>query len=106
MSKNKFWNEHRKSHYSWLLAIFVSLMAAYNVGIATVIPAMVLWAPCTFMILVVADTVPSQDLLKRALTIFFLPTVILYWFFLVFVFNIKDVIYMIKELVKSLLALD
>ena len=66
MSKNKFWNEHRKSHYSWLLAIFVSLMAAYSVGIATVIPAMVLWAPCTFMVLVVADTVPSQDLLKRA----------------------------------------
>ena len=87
------------------MAIVVSLIAAWNIGVATMFFAGIFQLFVTFFVMILIDQVHTNDLSRRFLTIYFLPTVILYWMFML-VFHIDEVIETLWNALKIILCID
>lgn len=102
---SKFLTFERKRNYSWIIAIIVSVIVAWNVSVADMFFAAILQFIATFFLMIIIDQVPTNDLLKRFLKIYFFPTVVLYWI-MIFVFHIDEVAKTLWNWIKILLMID
>ena len=101
---SKFLTSERKNHYSWLIAIVLTIIIAWNIG-TPIFFGMFFQLFVTFFVMILIDQVHTNDLLRRFSMIYFLPTVILYWIFML-IFHIDEVISTLWNWVKILLCID